>query len=252
MSTKQPKSLLSLFTSSVNSERSEVADIVTGKLLKGNQLSSQKLQSLNDSKLAIETHIRELEIDVVEPSSVGSYESMICGNCHIRGHWAEQNCGGSCKSPPCQSFISCGQKKKHHEHTEEIRKMTKQLKDPQKEIDTVTMEKKNFDSLQSKSISAFSSAVTPPLTKAFPEKYLLKMAQGKLGLQKDIATLTLACSNKIPSWAATSDRELFTSLLDKQKNINEVYVPVDVKANANGNQTTVNFAVSPVRAEQRN
>lgn len=68
--------------------------------------------------------------------------------------------------------------------------MTKQLKDPQKEIDTVTMEKKNFDSLQSKSISAFSSAVTPPLTKAFPEKYLLKMAQGKLGLQKDIATLT--------------------------------------------------------------
>ena len=79
------------------------------------------------------------------------------------------------------------------------------------------------------------------------------MAQGKLGLQKDIATLTLACSNKIPSWAATSDRELFTSLLDKQKNIiNEVYVPVDLTAKANGNQTTVNFAVSPVRAEQRN
>ena len=72
-------------------------------------------------------------------------------------------------------------------------------------------------------------------------------------MQKDIATLRLACCNKIPSRADSSDRELFTSLLDKQKEIiNEVYVPVDVKTNANGNQTTVNFAVSPVRAERRN
>lgn len=178
---------------------------------------------------------------------------MICGNCHIRGHRAEGNRGSSCKSPPCQSFISCGQKKKHPEHTEEIRKMKKQLKEVQKEIDTVTMEKKNFDSFQSKSISAFSSAVTPRLTKAFPEKYSLTTAQGILELQKDIATLRLACCNKIPSCADSSDRELFTSLLDKQKEIiNEVYVPVDVKTNANGNQTTVNFAVSPVRAERRN
>ena len=131
--------------------------------------------------------------------------------------------------------------------------MKKQLKEVQKEIDTVTMEKKNFDSFQSKSISAFSSAVTPRLTKAFPEKYSLKTAQGKLELQKDIATLRLACCNEIPSRADTSDRELFTSLLDKQKEIiNEVYVPVDVKTNANGNQTTVNFTVSPVRAERRN
>ena len=95
--------------------------------------------------------------------------------------------------------------------------MKKQLKEVQKEIDTVTMEKKNFDSFQSKSISAFSSAVTPRLTKAFPEKYSLKTAQGKLELQKDIATLRLACCNKIPSRADSSDRELFTSLLDKQK-----------------------------------
>lgn len=251
-STKQPKSLLSSFASSVNSERSAVADACDWKKSKGNQLS-QKLQSLSDSKLAIETHIRELEIDVVEPPRVGSYATMICGNCHIRGHRAEGNRGGSCKSPPCQSFISCGQKKKHPEHTEEIRKMKKQLKEVQKEIDTVTMEKKNFDSFQSKSISAFSSAVTPRLIKAFPEKYSLKTAQGKLQLQKDIATLRLACCNEIPSRADTSDRELFTSLLDKQKEIiNEVYVPVDVKTNANGNQTTVNFAVSPVRAERRN
>ena len=76
MTTKQPKSLLSSFASSVNSERSEVAGICDWKTSKGNQLS-QKLQSLSDSKLAIETHIRELEIDVVEPPPVGSYASMI-------------------------------------------------------------------------------------------------------------------------------------------------------------------------------
>jgi len=65
--------------------------------------------------------------------------------------------------------------------------------------------------------------------------------------------LRLACSNEILSRADTSDREPFTSFLDKQKNIiNEVNVQVDVKANANGNQTTVVFAVSPVRAERRN
>ena len=48
-----------------------MADVCDWKTSKGNQLS-QKLQSLSDSKLAIETHIRELEIDVVEPPRVGS------------------------------------------------------------------------------------------------------------------------------------------------------------------------------------
>ena len=44
MSTKQPKSLLFLFVSRVNSERSAVADVCDRKTFKGNQLS-QKLQS---------------------------------------------------------------------------------------------------------------------------------------------------------------------------------------------------------------
>ena len=144
-STTQPKSLLPSFARSINPERSAVAEVADWKISKGNQLT-QKLQSLSDSKLAIETHqthIRELEIDVVEPPRVGSYGSMICGNGHIRGHWAEGNRGnGSCKSSPCNSYISCGQNKKHPEHFEEIRKMKKQLKDLQKEIDTVAMEKK--------------------------------------------------------------------------------------------------------------
>ena len=114
--------------------------------------------------------------------------------------------------------------------------------------------KKKTDSFQSKSISAFSSAVTPRLAKAFPEKYSLKTAKGKLELQKDIATLRLACANKTPpSVDSISDRQLFTSLLDKQRNIlNEVYAPGNrLKANANVNQTTVNLAVSPVRTERR-
>ena len=49
--------------------------------------------------------------------------------------------------------------------------------------------------------------------------------------------MRLACANKIPLCAdSISDRELFASLLDKQRNINGVYAPVDVKASANGKQ----------------
>ncbi len=60
------------------------------------------------------------------------------------------------------------------------------------------MEKKYIESFQSKSISAFSSAVTPRLSKAFGDKYSLKTSSGKLVLQKDIATLPAACESKIP------------------------------------------------------
>ena len=39
---------------------------------------------LHDQKMAIETHIRELELNVFEPPLAGTYKT-ICGNCHIRG-----------------------------------------------------------------------------------------------------------------------------------------------------------------------
>ena len=244
----EPKSLA--FPSSSGSEFGKISD---WKASKQNQLT-HKLQCLNDSKLAIETHIRELELEVIEPPRVGTYNT-ICGNCHRRGHRAEGNRGNDkCKAPSCTSFYSCGQKKKHPEHFEELRKMKKQLKDIDKEIDGVGMEKKNFESFQSKSISAFSAAVTPRLVKAFGEKYSLKTANGKLDLQKDIATLRLACDNKIPETSPSqSDREMFTSLLEKQRKvINEIHVRRDLPSSANGNQSTeITLALSPLRTERR-
>jgi len=89
--------------------------------------SKSKLQSLSESKLAVETHIRELEIDVVELPHIGSYTSMICRNCHVPGRRSGGNHGSLCKSPPCQSFISCGQKKKHPEQ-EKLAHLEKEMK----------------------------------------------------------------------------------------------------------------------------
>ena len=63
---------------------------------------SDSKEASTESMSSTKQYIRELEIDVVEPPRVGSYATMICGNCHIRGHRAEGNRGGSCKSPPCQ------------------------------------------------------------------------------------------------------------------------------------------------------
>ena len=109
----------------------------------------------------------------------------------------------------------CGQRKKHPEHFDEIRNSKKQLKDINKEIESAELEKKNIESFHSKSISAFSSAVTSRLLKTFGEKYSLKTSTGKLCLQKDIAALLAACDNKIPDDTG-NDRELFTTLLNKQ------------------------------------
>jgi hypothetical protein len=181
----------------------------------------KKIQSLRDKKLAIETHIRELELNVIEPPRVGSYNS-ICSNCHIRGHRIDGNSSrrgnDSCKAPPCTSYYHCGQKKKHSEHFEEIKNRKKELKEICREVEKVTLEKKNLDAFQSKSISAFSSAVTPRLCKAFGDKYCPRTSAGKIELQKDIATLRIACNNKIPPRSETeNDRELFISLLENQR-----------------------------------
>ena len=148
---------------------------------------------------------------------MGNYRS-VCGNCHIRGHRADGNRNkNACKSTPCTSYFTCGQKQKHPEHFEEIRKVRKEIKDVSREIDDASLEKRNITAFQSKSISAFASAITPRLTRVFGDKYSLKTAQGKLQLQKDISILRAACNNKIPENTG-NDQELFTLLLEKQTN----------------------------------
>ena len=94
------------------------------KAFKKQQIDT-KLQTLNDQKLPIETHIRELELDIIEPPRVGTYNT-ICGNCHIRGHRSEGNQqNGSCNAAPYTSYYNCGQKKKHKKHFDEIKKRKK-------------------------------------------------------------------------------------------------------------------------------
>ena len=76
--------------------------------------------------------------------------------------------------------------------------------------------KSSLEAFQSKSVSAFVTAVTPRLLKAFPDKYNTTTTSGKILLQKDLATLRIACNNKIPSPSA-DERQYFTELLDKQQ-----------------------------------
>ena len=148
-----------LFTPSDDCHESELASTLNRKDSKKEQLTWQQ-PSLCDKKLAIETYLRELELQVVEPPRVGSYNS-ICGNCHIRGHRSDGNKrNDKCNEPPCTSYFMCGQKKKHSEHFEEIKKRKRELKEVTREIEKVNMEKKNLEAFQSKSISAFATAVT--------------------------------------------------------------------------------------------
>lgn len=212
---KISKCLLPTFSASGSAESTELVGKSDWKASKKQQIDT-KLQALNDQKLAIETHIRELELDIIEPPRVGSYNT-ICGNCHIRGHRSEGNQrNGSCNATPCTSYYNCGQKKKHKEHFDEIKKRKKELKEINSDINDAITEQKNLDAFQSKSISAFSIAITPRLLKAFGDKYSPRTSAGKLELQKDIATLRLACDNKIPP-VSENERELFTSLLQRQK-----------------------------------
>lgn len=210
---KTSKCLLSMFSTTNPAESAEPVGKSDWKVSKKQQIDT-KLQTLNDQKHAIETRMRELELDIVEPPRVGTYNS-VCGNCHIRGHRSEGNQrNGSCNA--ALQYYNCGQKKKHREHFEELRNRKKELKEVNRNINDAVMEQKNLDLFQSKSISAFSIAITPRLLKTFGDKYSPRTSAGKLELQKDIATLRLACNNKIPP-VSENERELFTSLLQRQQ-----------------------------------
>ena len=78
----------------------------------------------------------------MEPPRVGSYNS-ICGNCDIHGHRSDGNKkNDKCNVPTFTSDFMCGQKKKHSEHFEEIKKRKCELKEVIREIEKVNMEKK--------------------------------------------------------------------------------------------------------------
>ena len=119
------------------------AEVVDWKEKKKEEISNT-LQWLEDRKIALQTHIRELEMPVEEPMRIGTYRS-VCGNCHKRGHRADGNRNNdACNAPECVSYFMCGQKNKHPEHFDEIKKNKKELKDLTKEIENAQLEKKNL------------------------------------------------------------------------------------------------------------
>ena len=192
----------------------------------------------------------------MELPRVGRYNS-ICGNCHIRGHRSDGNKkNDKCNAPPCTSYFMYGQKKKHSEHFEEIKKRKRELKEVTREIEKVNMEKKNLEAFQSKSISAFATAVTQRLLKAFPEKYSPRTPGGKLALQKDIATLRIDCNNKIPS-VADDERNMFLELLEKQRQLSALEInPISVQIHSsNCNESCIGkhkYVESPFRSSDSN
>ena len=106
--------------------------------------------------------------------------------------------------------------KKHPEHFDKVRRLTKRRKQLKSEVDILDKNKENLAAFQSKSISAFTTAVTSRLIKAFPDRYDPRTATGKIKLQKDIANIRIACNNKIPN-VSSNERLLFLELLEQQQ-----------------------------------
>ena len=156
---------------------------------------------------------------IMEQPHSRQYKTVVCGNCHVRGHRSEGNKNNApCLEEPCYSYISCGQKKKHPEHFEEIRTLTKRCKQLKQEIEILKQDKQNLVAFESKSISSFTTIVTSRLIKAFPDRYNPRSAIGKIKLQKDIVTIRLACNGKIPIFTTVGDdRNQFLNCLKNSK-----------------------------------
>lgn len=181
---------------------------------------NSQLEDRQNELYAVEAQLEEMNRPVLQPPQSGKYKTIICGNCHVRGHRSDGNKNNAtCVKQPCLSYASCGQDKKHPEHFEEIRTLTKRCKQLKSEIDILSKDRQNLVAFQSKSISAFTTAVTNRLLKAFPDRYDPRTAIGKIKLQKDIVTIRMACNGKIPNFTSvTDDRDQFLDLLEEQQN----------------------------------
>ena len=106
------------------------------------QASSIDLDQITDSKLRLLNLLR--------------LARSICGNCHIRGHRADDNRrNDSCNLPPCTSYYLCGQRKKHPEHFDKIRNSKKQLNDIIKEMKVLNWKRKRLSHFSPKAFRHF-------------------------------------------------------------------------------------------------
>ena len=98
------------------------------KKVKEKDISTQ-LADRQSELCAVEAQIEEMNRPILEPPQSGKYKTIVCGNCHVRGHRSEGNKNNApCLKEPCYSYVSCGQNKKHPEYFEEIRALTKRCK----------------------------------------------------------------------------------------------------------------------------
>ncbi|CAB3988626.1 Hypothetical predicted protein [Paramuricea clavata] len=211
---------------------------------------SDHAQQLQDELVAVDIQLEELRRPVIEPPQLGQYKSIVCGKCHIRGHRAEGNRhNAACMREVCTSYYTCGQNKKHPEHFEQIRNLTKKRKQLNSEVETLSTNKRSLEAFQSKSVSAFVTTITPRLLKAFPDRYNTTTTSGKILLQKDLATLRIACNNKIPI-PSMNEREYFTELLEnQQKLVTASDLNFDARA-ASTSQININTHISSPVSEK--
>ena len=138
--TTKHKSQNRLFESESEDEENEV--VSSWKKTKVESMNTE-FQNIEDELLAVDAQLEELSRNVTEPPQEGQYKSIICGNCHLRGHRAEGNKNkAACKNPPCVLYVSCGQRRKHPEHFEQIKKLNKRRKKLAEELDILDKNKK--------------------------------------------------------------------------------------------------------------
>ena len=106
---------------------------------------TSQIADLQSELYAVEAQLEEMNRPIMEQPHSGQYKTIVCGNCHVRGHRSEGNKNNaSCLEEPWYSYIRCGQKKKHPEHFEEIRTLTKRCKQLKQEIEILKQDKQNL------------------------------------------------------------------------------------------------------------
>ncbi|XP_070582212.1 uncharacterized protein [Ptychodera flava] len=217
---------------------------------------NKKLCLLKDEKLALEHQRSELERPVREASPVGSNTRSTCAICHRRGHRAtgNKNSEGCLLGEACKGFVYCGRKDKHtQDHFAQVKKLKEKESKKAKQITQTETELKVLEDFQSKSISAFTTEITPRLMRAFPEKYQARTTKGKVELQHDIGILRVAYDNNISKLPQNDDSHVDRREFSKhlQEVGNSVYssvkqVPSSSKCSADYLQELLKS--SPVRS----
>ncbi|XP_070573345.1 uncharacterized protein [Ptychodera flava] len=136
---------------------------------------------------------------VAEAKPVGNNLRSTCNICHRRGHKStgNKNSEGCLLGEPCRGYIFCGRQDKHrHDYMARLKQLKERESQLAKQISAKETELKQLHEFQSRSASVFTSAITPRLFAAFPEKYNRRTTTGKTALLHDISILRKVYNNQ--------------------------------------------------------